>query len=163
MKRAHRVYLFGKQLMGFALISFLLNSLLGWLLYQPLAGNLSAAGMVAGTDALVMAFLSAFLVAPAVLPQAEQKIRRAQLPPVARYSRSRVWVHRLPVGTLGRAAVGGLCAAVVVVPLVLSLLAFVDSPDIGLNQFVLIRACLAAAVAGLMAALFAWIGLVDAS
>ena len=161
MKRAHRVYLFRRQLGIFALFSFFFNGVLGWLLYQLMI--LPWSGVIVGTDALVVVFVTALLIGPAIMPHAVQKIRRAQLPPVARRSRSRGWIQWLPTGAIARSAVVALAVAVVIVPLALGLLATVDGVDVSLTQFVLTRAALAAMVAGLMAAVFTWIGLVEAS
>lgn len=161
MKRAHRVYLFRRQLGIFALFGFLFNGMLGWLLYQLMA--LPRNGVIVGADALVMVILTAFFIGPAVMPHAVQKIRRAQLPPVARRSRSRVWVQRLPADVLTRTVVVGLAVAAVIVPLSLSLLAVAETTQVSPTQFVIFRAVLAAGAAGLMAAVFTWIGLVEAS
>ncbi len=163
MKRAHQLYLFRRQLIIAALISFMLNGILGWLLYQPLFSLGGWRDSIIVVDALVMTLLTAFVIGPFVLPHAEQKIRRAQLPPVARHSRSRAWVRRLPVDVMGRTTVVGLAAAIVVVPLVLSLTIFQDQAAFSLTQLVLIRAVVTGLGAGLMAVLFMWIGLVDAS
>ena len=161
MKRAHRLYLFRRQLGIFALFSFFFNGMVGWLLYQPL--TLPWTGVIVGTDALIVIFVTAALIGPAIMAHGVQKIRRAQLPPVARRSRSRAWIQWLPTGAVARSAVIALAVAVVVVPLALGLLAIVDGGDVNPTQFVLIRAILAAGVAGVMAAVFAWIGLVEAS
>lgn len=163
MKPAHRVYLFRQQLVSFALVSFLLNGLVGWILYQPFALALTWRGLTVGVDALIMTLVTAFAIGPVVIPLAVQKIRRAQLPPVARHSRSRGWIQYLPTDSMTRSAVVGLGAATVIVPVVLGTMASLQGSQISANQFVLIRASLTAVCAGLMAALFAWIGLVDAS
>lgn len=161
MKRAHRTYLFRRQLGIFALFSFLFNGMLGWLLYQLVI--LPWTGLIVGTDALIVVFVTALMLGPAIMPHAVQKIRRAQLPPVARDSRSRDWIQWLPVGAMARTVVISLVAAVVVVPVALGLLALTDATMISPTQFVFFRAVLAAGVAGLLAAIFTWIGLVEAS
>jgi len=161
MKRAHRVYLFRRQAGIFALFSFLFNGVLGLVLYQLMI--LPWNGLIVGTDALAVVFLTALLIGPAIMPHAVQKIRRAQLPPVARHSRSRGWIQWLPTGTVARTVVISLAVAVAVVPVVLGLLVLAKNVDVSPTQFVVMRALLAAGVAGMMAATFTWIGLVEAS
>lgn len=163
MKRTHRVYLFRKPFIVTALISFIFSGMAGWLLYLPQASILPATELILGADALVSCLLIALVVGSILLPHGEQKIRRAQLPPVARRSKSRSWIHRLPQGNVARSVVVGLGMTLIMLPLVMGMAHLTAETGVSLNQFVLMRAGLSAIAAGTMAAALTWIGLVGAS
>jgi hypothetical protein len=157
---AYRKYLLSQSLIG-ALINFLVNGAVGWVLYSklseiPLYGSQSIAGDIVATS-----FLLPVLVCLIVTPLVRNEVRTAGLPAGS-------WIHpassrvahllrNLPL----RAMVVGVFAALLVSPVAIWTIDELGVVGLDFWSFLLLKATFAAALAGAITPIVAGLALAD--
>lgn len=145
----YRKYLVGQSVAG-AVINFLLNGAIGWLLYRqlprvPLYGAQSMAG-----DVVVTSLLLPVLICLIATPLIRGEVARARLPAVSWLRPGSRRAVRLPGNLLLRALVLGLLSAILVSPIIILALSSLGVDRLELWSFVAFKASFAAALAAVI-------------
>jgi len=143
----HIRFLVLEQGIGSAVINFLLNGAIAWLLFRglervPLWGQQSIAGDTVGT-----CFFLPFLTTLIVTPLARGRVRTGSLRALPWTRETHPPLRWLPEGTLKRGLVLGVATALLVGPLSVALLAWSNVQELSFWQFVWFKAAFAAVLA----------------
>lgn len=157
----HRRYLILEQGVGSALINFLLNGVIAWLLFRalesvPLWGDQSIAGDTIGT-----AFLLPFFTCLIVTRLARGQVRSGRLPPLGWQRAMHPALGRLPRGTFLRALVLGFACVALTAPFSLWALDRGGVDHMSFWGFVAFKATFAAVLAAAVTPLIALCALAD--
>ncbi len=163
MHEHHRRFLIVEQGLGSAVLNFLLNAAIAWVMFRsletvPLWGQQSIAGDTIGT-----AFLLPFFTCLIVTRVVQKQMRAGRLAPLDWRRAAHPTLGRLPRGTLARAVVLGLATLVVAAPPSLGLLGWVGLDHMSFWGFVAFKAGFAALLAALLTPLIALCALGDAA
>jgi hypothetical protein len=159
--REHRRFLIVDEIVGPAIVNFLLNAGIAWFLFRklasvPLWGSQSIAADTLGT-AFVLPVLTA-LIAGLLIPA---RVVRGKLSPVpAALLRPTMWSRRSGVV---RGALLGVAAVVLVATPVVLLLPRLGVAELSRSTFIWFKASFAAGVGILVTPLLGWWALMDAS
>lgn len=162
MLPAHRYYLFIEQCIGSAVVNFVLNAAIAWLMFRtaasvPMWGQQSVASDTVGTG-----FFLPFLTGLIVTRMAQGRLRAGKLPALSWTRESHPVLTWLPRGTFQRAFRLGIAGAVVVSPPTVALLAAFGVVTLPLWSFVVFKASFAAALAAVVTPVIALWAIADA-
>ncbi|MGH9650557.1 MAG: hypothetical protein ACRD3I_08830, partial [Terriglobales bacterium] len=143
-------YMIREQMIVPAVINFLLNAGIGWLIFRahprvPVWGESSFA-----QDALVTLFLLPFLICLIVTPLVRHELRKGKIAPLSWHRRDHPLLKLLPENLLGRAVVLGLLGVVAGAPFVLGGLWLAGVQTLSLACAVLLKGFYAAVLAALV-------------
>lgn len=157
----HRRFLLLEQGVGSALLNFVLNGVIAWVVFGslervPLWGEQSIAGDTIGT-----AFLLPFFTCLIVTRLARGQLRSGKLPPLAWSRAAHPALGLLPRGTFARALVLGVICVAVAAPPSLWLLGHLGVDDMSSSGFIAFKAGFAALLAAIVTPLIALCALGD--
>jgi hypothetical protein len=157
----HRRFLIVDELIGPAIVNFLLNGAIAWYLFRKLPSMPLRGSPGIALDTLVTAFMLPVLTALIAAWLVRWRVVRRKLSPIpAELLRPSSWSRR---SFLVRGTLLGVAALVLVaVPLVL-ILALVGIEQLSLVRFIWFKASFAAGVGILVTPLLGWWALMDAS
>jgi len=163
MSSAHARYLFVEQLVGSAVVNFVLNALIAWGMFGrlsvvPLWGQQSIAGDLFGT-----AFLLPFLTCLIVTPVARRQVAQRGFGGLGWSRASHPWLRALPARTVWRGVVLGGACVVSVAPFLLGTLDVVGIQSMSVRAFVLFKALMAAVLAAVVTPLIALWAIAEAA
>jgi hypothetical protein len=155
MSTAHARYLFVEQVIGAAVVNFVLNALIAWGLFGrlgavPLWGEQSIAGDLFGT-----AFLLPFLTCLIVTPTARRQVAQRGFGGLGWSRTSHPWLRALPARTAWRGVVLGGACVVAVAPFLLGTLDIVGVQAMSVRTFVLFKGLIAAGLAAVVTPIIA--------
>jgi hypothetical protein len=147
MDSRHVRFLVVEQGIGAALVNFLLNGAIAWLLFRgveqvPLWGQQSIAGDTVGT-----CFFLPFLTTLIVTPLARRQVRAGSLAALPWSRDTHPPLRWLPGGTARRGLVLGVATALLVAPLTIALLPRFAVHELSFWSFVWFKAAFAAVLA----------------
>jgi hypothetical protein len=159
---AHRTYALRDQGVGAALVNFIINGAIAWVMFRslaavPLWGQQSIAGDTIGTG-FFLPFITCLIVTPLTLRQ----VRTGTLPEPAWSRADHPWLARLPRGATSRGAVLGAVGALIAAPPVVLALSALGVGELPLWSFITFKAIFAAILAALVSPLIALAALGDA-
>lgn len=160
---AHRTYALRDQGIGAAIVNFLINGAIAWLMFRslaavPLWGQQSIAGDTIGTG-FFLPFITCLIVTPLTLRQ----VRSGTLPVPAWSRVDHPLLARLPRGAAARGAVLGAIGALLLAPPVVFALSALGVGELELWRFIAFKAIFAAILAALVSPLIALAAIGDAS
>lgn len=160
MSHDYRKYLVGQGLIG-AGINFLLNGVIGWMLYRhlsyiPLYGDRSLAG-----DIVVTSLLLPVLVCLIATPLIRSEVRRGRLPAASWLRPGPSRAAHLPGNLLFRGMVVGVLSALLVSPVTIWALRTLGVEGLGFWTFVAFKAGFAAGLAAVITPMVAALALRD--
>ncbi len=147
MQSHHLRFLVLEQGIGSAVINFLLNGAIAWLLFRgleqvPLWGQQSIAGDTIGT-----CFFLPFITTLIVTPLARGRVRTGSLTALPWTRDTHAPLRWLPPGTVKRGLVLGIATAVLIGPLSVALLQWANVQELSFWRFVWFKAAFAAVLA----------------
>jgi hypothetical protein len=160
---AHRTYALRDQGVGAAIVNFLINGAIAWLMFRslaavPLWGQQSIAGDTIGTG-FFLPFMTCLIVTPLTLRQ----VRSGTLPEPAWSRLDHPLLARLPRGAAARGALLGAAGALLAAPPVVLALSILGVGELEFWSFIAFKSSFAALLAALVSPLIALAALGDAS
>jgi len=160
---AHRTYALRDNGIGAAIVNFLINGAIAWLMFRtvvsvPLWGQQSIAGDTIGTG-FFLPFITCLIVTPLTLRQ----VQSGNLPRPAWSRIDHPLLARLPSGAAKRGALLGAFGALVAAPPVVLAFLVLGVGELGLWRFIAFKAIFAAILAAIVTPLIALAALGDAS
>jgi hypothetical protein len=157
----HRRFLIVDELIGPAIVNFLLNGAIAWYLFRKLPSVPLRGSPGIALDTLVTAFVLPVLTALIAAWLVRWRVVRRKLSPIpTELLRPSSWSRR---SFLVRGTLLGVAALVLVAAPLVLLLAFVGIEQLSLARFVWFKASFAAGVGILVTPLLGWWALMDAS
>lgn len=161
LSREHRRFLVVDQLIGAAIVNFLLNAALAWLLFRrsPSVALYASPGIAIDTvvTALVLPLVTAVVAAFVV----RLRVLRGELPPIPTpAANDSAWWRR---STLRRGALLGVAAVVLAALPAIGVFALLRLDRLPRASFIWFKASFAAAVGMLVTPPLGWWALLDAS
>jgi hypothetical protein len=158
-----RSFFMQEQIIGPAVINFVLNGLIAWLVFRtralvPLWGDTSIAADVTST-LFILPLVTCLITTPLV----HRAVAKGKVAPVSWALRDHPVLRRLPSGLFARAALLGLVTAVVLAPVVLGLLIATNVEALPVVTFAFTKGVFCAAVAVVVTPLAALYALAQAS
>jgi len=150
LSSAQRSFLVKDQVIGPIVINALLNGGLAWLALRHHAPVTMGGDPGIARDVLGTLFILPFLVALIANRLAKHGAQSKGLEPFRFGIEVPAWVRRLPSGRYARAALLGLVALVVLGPVLIGLLKALGVEAMSLGAFVVFKAVLAGALAGVV-------------
>ena len=154
MSHDYRKFLVGQGVLG-AGINFMLNGLIGWMLYRHLPRIRLSGEQSIVEDIVVTSFLLPVLVCLIATPLIRSEVRKARLPAASWLRPGPSRTAHVPGNLLLRAVVLGVFSTLLVSPVTIWTLQTLGVPGLELWAFVVFKASFAAALAAIIAPLVA--------
>ncbi len=156
MSPAYRRFLLVEHSVGSAVVNFLLNGVIAWLLFRhlalvPLWGQQSIAGDTIGTT-----FFLPFITCLIVTPMARRQMRSRNLGALRWSPATYPALAWVPASTFRRGLVFGASCVVAVAPVALVLLVGLGVASMPFWSFVTFKATFAAGLAAVVQPIIAW-------
>lgn len=163
LSKAQRLFLVTEQVVGPAIINFVLNALIVWLVFRP-----SESVPVWGDPGVAFDVSSTMFILPLITclittPLVRHAVRSGKVPPLSWGPSDHSVLRRLPSSVFLRALVLGLITTVLTAPLVLLILAASGLETVPLVSFAVVKGLFCAAVAMLVTPLAALYALAQSS
>jgi hypothetical protein len=163
LSKAQRLFLVNEQIIGPAIINFVLNALIVWLVFRPSSsvpvwGDPGVAFDVSST-LFVLPLLTCLITTPLV----RRAVQNGKVAPLAWGPADHSLLRRLPSGLFARAVVLGVATTLLTAPVVIVLLGFIGVQDVPLLTFAIAKGAFCAVVAMLVTPLAALYALAQVS
>lgn len=150
LSQSHRDYLIREQVIGPALINFVINALIGWSIFHaldeiPIWGDPGVAG-----DLVVTLFALPLVVCLIATPLVRMAAKKGKVPSLPQGLQSQPWISRLPNHLFVRALFFATVTALIGGPLVLALLKMSGLESMSLTTFIWIKGGVSALAAALI-------------
>ena len=161
LSREHRRFLVVDQVFGAAVVNFVINAGIAWLLYRRAPSVTLYAPPVIALDTLVTALVLPLITALVAAYLVPLRVARGEIPPLpALPPRPSAWSRR---SALARGTLLGLAAIVLVAVPTLALLALAGVHQLPRATFIYFKASFAAGLGMLVTPALGWWALVDAT
>lgn len=163
MEKAHVHYLVGEQIIGSAIINFIIGVGIAYGLFRAMAVVPMWGEKSIGGDIIATAFLLTLILGLIVTPITHKKIKSGHLPKMAWSRTSHAILGKLPANTFLRSLILGVVYTAVIAPMFILILSVLNIQEMTFGHFVIFKASFAALIAALSAPVFALCALGDAS
>jgi hypothetical protein len=163
LSKAQRLFLVTEQVIGPAIINFILNALIVWLVFRP-----SESVPVWGDPGVAFDVSSTMFILPLITclittPLVRRAVRSGKVPPLSWGPSDHALLRRLPGGLFLRSATLGLITTVITAPAILAILAASGLETVPLVEFAVAKGLFCAAIAMLVTPLAALYALAQVS
>ncbi len=161
LSREHRRFLIVDQLVGAAIVNFLINAGLAWSLFRHASTVALYAPPEIAVDTVVTALVLPLVTALVAGYVVRLRVARGELPPLAASTlRASAWSRR---STLSRGTLLGIAAVVLVALPTVAVFALVGPDRLARGSFIWFKASFAAGLGMLVTPPLGWWALIDAS